>query len=242
MPVLRRSRRNLALWVLLLFTGACFAGNSIFSSPKYRYSVSLPDGWIQVPDAEIARFKAERLPPQAQHLIYDSGFQRGNAGQWFEWPYLLIQVIPSQRIGISRLPSEAEFQQLVSAMARGKSLSQVESAVSSVQDPNDRRYAESLIASLSSTTVQIDLKKRKYWFVSEASDPSIGAIKPFFTGYFLADGNLLQINCYSKATDFNDHLGHFAAIISSFQSSAVAPAAAPTLQPKPRATRDAFDT
>lgn len=203
--------------LILLLTGSGLADELRFSSTKYSYSISLPTGWLQVPNVELARLK-ERLPPQAQHLIYDAAFQRGYAGKWFEWPYVIVQVIPSDRTRIRRLPTEAEFQQVVSAMTGGRTISKVKEAIDAVPNPEEKAYLNSLLPSLTTPLIQVDLASRKYWLVLEGNDPA-GPMNVYVAGTFMPDGNVIQLNAYTKANRLKQDLGQFLVISRSLRKT-----------------------
>lgn len=197
----------------LLLTDSGFADELRFSSTKYQYSISLPPGWLQIPNAELIRLK-ERLPPQAQHLIYDAAFQRGHKEKWFEWPYVIVQVIPSERTKIRRLPTEAEFQQAVSAMSGGRMMSKAKEAFDAVPNPEDKVFLNSLLPSLAAPSVQVDVANRKYRFVVEGNDPA-GPMSVYVAGTFMPDGNVIQLNAYTSTSRLKQNLGQFLVITRS---------------------------
>lgn len=206
--------------VLMLFMSSAPLANELrFSSNKYLYSIALPTGWMQIPSDALARLRSERFPPQAQHLIFDAAFQRGNAGNWFEWPYVVVQVIPSDRTKIRRLPTEAEFQQFVTDVSGGKVLNKAREAIDAVRNPEDRAFLKLQLAALANATVQVDVASRKYWFVLDVHDPLGGAIKTFIAGAFMPDGKVVQLNAYTKASRFNQHLGQFLTMTRSLHQS-----------------------
>lgn len=175
------------------------------------------------PDAEIARQKAEHLPPQAQHLIFDAAFQRGNAGKWFELPFVIVQVIPSiasDHTKIKRLPTEAEFQQLVSLMSNGRVVSEImKKTIDAVPNPEDKAYMNSLLASLSKPSVQVDVPSRKFWLVTDGNDPDAGPVKIYNAGTFMPDGNCVVIRATTKASRFKEDLGQFLVITRSLRKT-----------------------
>jgi hypothetical protein len=214
-----RSLRGLctSAGLMLLLTGSGLADELHFSSTKYSYSISLPTGWLRVPNAELVRHK-ERLPPQAQHLIYDAAFQRGYAGKWFEWPYVIIQVIPSDRTKIRRLPTEAEFQQVVSAMSGGRVIAKVKEAFDTIPNPEDKAFVNSLLPSLTAPSIQVDMANRKYRFVVDGNDPA-GPMNVYIAGTFMSDGNVIQLNAYTKANRLKQDLGQFLVIARSLRKT-----------------------
>ena len=93
-------KTKLITCVLLIVT---FAGVSIASGSKLQkngFSISLPDGWVEIPrdviDASIK--KIAKLAPNALAQHYDYGFQLASSKNWFEYPYILIQIINTGRI------------------------------------------------------------------------------------------------------------------------------------------------
>ena len=204
---------------MLILSGVALAEELRFSSAKYLYSISLPDGWIQIPDSELTRFK-ENLPPQAQHLIYDAAFQRGNAGKWFEWPYIILQVSPPpDRTKIKRLPTEEEFQKFISVVSGGRAVSKLKEAIDAVPNPEDKAYLNSLLPSLSKPSVQVNVASRKYWLVINGNDPVSGPMKAYSAGTFMPDGNMIVLNAYTKESRFREDLGQFLLISRSLRKS-----------------------
>lgn len=204
--------------VLILIEGAFAADALRFISTKYLYSISLPDGWMQIPDSEIVRFK-KNLPPQAQHLIYDAAFQRV-AGKWFEWPYVMVQVSPPPAgMKNQRLPTEIEFEQFINAMTSGRAVSKLKEAIDAVPNPEDRAYLNSLLLFLSKPSIQVNMASRKYWLVVDGNDPISGPMKAYSAGTFMPDGNMIVLNAYTKASRFREDLGQFLLISGSLRKS-----------------------
>jgi hypothetical protein len=177
----------------------------------------MPPGWLRIPSAELGRLK-ERLPPQAQHLIYDAAFQRDYKGKWFEWPYVIVQVIPSNRTKVRRLPTESEFQQVVSAISGGRMMSKVKEAVDAAPSPADKVFVNSLLPSLAAPSVQVDIANRKYRFVVEGNDPA-GPMSVYIAGAFMPDGSVIQLNAYTSAIRLKQDVGQFVAISRSLRNT-----------------------
>ena len=68
---------------------------------KDGFTIRMPEGWIAIPREMIQALADENAKslPNAPKVIYDYGFQSADSENWFEYPYLVIQV---RRIG--RLP------------------------------------------------------------------------------------------------------------------------------------------
>jgi hypothetical protein len=129
-------------------------------------------------------------------------------------------VTPPQVTHISRLPTESEFDSFVRGISGGKLISKLGDVSSSIQDPRMRQTSSSFIASLSKTTVQVDLAHRKYSFVVDVADPSHGSLTALIIGFFTPDGGVVQLNAYSRTPEFAGDVEYFTSIADSFSSTA----------------------
>ena len=209
----------------LMMTIALVAGfaspgfSAELTSTTYNYSLNIPKGWVQTPANEVAKFNAD-LPPQAAGLIYDAAIQRNDRG-WFVYPYVIVQVIPPKQSGLSRYPTEAQFESFLKTISNGKVITRVSDIVSSVQDTTRRNVASSMVAGFSKTTIQADLSKRRYSYVAEYQDQTSSPATALITGYFTADGSVIQLNSHSRTSEFDGNINDFLAIADSFHSKAV---------------------
>lgn len=194
---------------VLVASNQCDADDLIYTSETYGYSIKLPIGWIRIPNSEVARMKQERLPLEAQHIIYDAAFQEAREDGWFNWPYVLIQVVPSSKTKLEKQPSEAEFFRLVRQVTAGRTIEKLNEVASAAPRPVDRRIGRSAIASLANTVAQVEVPKRKFTYVIEISDPEYGAVKAYMGGVFLSNGNLVQICAFTRESDFPVDSTHF---------------------------------
>jgi hypothetical protein len=185
----------------------------VWTSPSYGYSLTLPAGWVQIPQGELQRFRNERLPPQARRLIWDAAFQRGNPNDWFEWPYVIIQVIPTPLRG---LPTEAQFSQLVQTLGNGRAVKRadVQEAIAAVPDATDRASVKSIATSFSS--VYTDVRARRYWMLAKEAGQGI---QVFMIGQFLENGTLIQINGYAEPAGFARTFSEFMAVSASLRTT-----------------------
>lgn len=190
-----------------------------FYSSKYQYSFAVPTGWSQIPDHVIESWKKERLPPQGMNLIYETAFQRGFNGTWFEWPYVVVQVIPLVNSKVRRLPTEQELIQFAQTYTGGKAVERIRDAIASTPSAENRKLLESSIVSLSNTKVQINVPKRQYWFTIKIMDPTLGPIKGYIAGTFMKNGNVVQINAFSLASQFEHDIEQFLEISQSLHST-----------------------
>ena len=98
-------KTKLITYVFLIVTcvGVSIASGSELK--KNGFSISLPDGWVEVPRDVIDSYEKEmaRLLPNAQPQHYDYVFQLESSKNWFEYPYILVQVKNTGRIPESQL-------------------------------------------------------------------------------------------------------------------------------------------
>jgi hypothetical protein len=98
-------KTKLVTYVLLI---VMFAGVSTASASELKkngFSISLPDEWVEIPRDVIDAYEKEiaRLAPNAPAPHYDYGFQLGSSQNWFEYPYILVQINNTGRIPESQL-------------------------------------------------------------------------------------------------------------------------------------------
>jgi len=84
------------------------AGVSIASGnelQKNGFSISLPDRWVEMPRDVIDAYEKEmaKLAPNVPAQHYDYGFQLGSSKNWFEYPYVLVQMKNTSRIPENQL-------------------------------------------------------------------------------------------------------------------------------------------
>lgn len=98
-------------YVLLIFTFTVVSKLIASELKKSGFSISLPDGWIEIPRNVIDAYEKEiaRLAPNIQVQHYDYGFQLASSKNWFEYPYILVQVKNTGRIPESQLEKIAEY-------------------------------------------------------------------------------------------------------------------------------------
>ena len=75
-------------------------GTSGIKLQKDGFSISIPDGWIEIPAdiIEANEREAARLAPNFPAQHYDFGFQLASSENWLEYPYILVQIKNTSRI------------------------------------------------------------------------------------------------------------------------------------------------
>jgi hypothetical protein len=196
-----------------------------WTSDQFGYAILIPSSWRQIPVSEIVKFKREHLPTMAQKYIFETAFQREFDGQWFQRPYVFLQITPSSTTKLSTLPTDQEFLAVANTANMRKAASSQDSRISiaASPDPKDIQVRESARASFESVDVQFDINKHKYWFTGEAQDGD-DVVDIFSLSTFLSNGNVVQINAFSDARDFKAMMPEFRAMGESVRSMSVATA------------------
>ncbi len=74
------------------------------------FSITLPDGWVKVPDQVMVSYNEEALEKSEDEtaVIYDYGFQLADADGWLKYPCVLIRVEYDGRYSSGDLERYAE--------------------------------------------------------------------------------------------------------------------------------------
>ncbi|NRB28310.1 MAG: hypothetical protein HRU37_11595 [Roseibacillus sp.] len=82
------------------------------------FSMTLPSGWIEAPPEALRNIEAglEELSQGAGKLRYDYGYQLASARVWFEYPYIIVQVVRKGRVPEGQL---TQHKQLESEFRKG---------------------------------------------------------------------------------------------------------------------------
>lgn len=110
--MLSRARRAAAALLAFALLGACLPASAGDAVTKPEFTMTLPNGWTEVPQTAMGPFNANiarAMPnmPKAHLPQYDYGFQPKAAAHWLsDYPFLVVRVKSSGRI------PESEFQQM----------------------------------------------------------------------------------------------------------------------------------
>ena len=146
--------------------------------------IHLPAGWQQIPkDIMTAQFaEAAKQNPNLPKQTYEYGFQ-APSGQWFSYPYLLVQI---QRTG--RIPEVALKKMPILDEMMGSKMDETVEAASAVAD-----------AAMGKTVY--DSANRILWTSARMNYAGIGNIKMLAGGHLSEDG-FVQVFGYAKEEDF----------------------------------------
>lgn len=106
-----RHAKFIAYLVLVISFGGISVAYSGQMYQKHSFSITLPDGWKEIPMDVIDAYLIEisRLAPNAPKQDYDCGFQLDNAQKWFGYPYILVSIKNTGRIPENELGEFARY-------------------------------------------------------------------------------------------------------------------------------------
>ena len=70
------------------------SGSTTFHNAANGYTLSVPAGWVQIPDEENQRYRAAILKSPNAGTQVDAAFQRQDRPGWFYYPYTIVSVFP----------------------------------------------------------------------------------------------------------------------------------------------------
>lgn len=178
----------LLLSVVLLW--GSFAQAWSYHSFSKGYSISVPDDWVQVPD-EILTVRAPMLPAlRNAKSNFDCAFQPQRNQGWFEYPYILVEVIPYSDMGI---PQQVDDRQIASIVKTNTGLDPaVPAPASDPQVALGGGESEPLDAVLT-----FDRDGRRFIWSSTNTIDNVGLVRTRQWGIFGKD-SLIQITLYEQ--------------------------------------------
>jgi hypothetical protein len=173
-----------------------------YHSAAGQYSLSLPSGWVQIPDAELRAMMSKVLANS--NIRYEAGFQpAGNP--WFTYPYVLVQALPYNG---SREPSGGEIRQMVGTLS-GLSKEELDKAVT----PQARGLIKSGGATIAIQT--LDEATGHVQFTSTTAT-AVGTIKALNDGHF-GHARYTGVYGYSTAVDWDTNEPALRQLMGTFQ-------------------------
>jgi hypothetical protein len=169
---------------------------------KNDFNISFPSGWIEMPRDIIDSYEKEvaKAAPDFPMQHYDYGFQLKSSRNWFEYPYILIQVKNSGRI------PENEF----------KNFEQI-----SLQKDIDkhRKQVGSILSDIQAGKMVFDKQNKVVWMRIEGNVANIGPI----TGLMCmipTEKGFIQVYGYSLKSEYSKNESVFRSIALSTTLSA----------------------
>ena len=175
------------------------SGGTVIQQPRFGYTLTLPDGWEQMPikiiEEQMKVVTAATDGQVAQH--YDDGYQQSAGGQWFQYPYILVQANEKGRVTEAQLGQMKSFR---SALQKGAD--QTEEKLSSV------------ISDMSLGETFYDTTNKCILIRFSMNVADIGEVKALTCG-FLTQKGLLLFHCYTRASEFDAQLPIFQSMLKT---------------------------
>lgn len=178
---------------------------------KPGFTLSLPDGWIEVPQDVLTSVSNElvRQAPNAKIRKYDYGFQLETGQHWMAYPYVLVQVSNSGRVPEHQLKSMPKMD--LNEMFKNKAAD-----------------LKSIMSNATLGQMQYDETAHVVWITFQSDVVDIGKVQGI-SGLIPTEKGYLQVHCYAEESNFQTYLPAFRQIVTSV-------AVSPELVYKPRWT------
>jgi hypothetical protein len=164
-------------------------------------SLTLPDGWVEVPQEILQQFYEEmqRQAPDAGIPRYDYAVQSSDGPPWLAYPYVLV------KISITGRPTERELQAMPRIDANAE-LQKKSEALSKVM--TDTKLGQ----------MQYDKAANVVWVTSESDVVGIGKVSGL-SGVIPTEKGFVQLHGYARSEDFARHEPVFRKIITTAKIS-----------------------
>lgn len=169
-----------------------------FDSEK-GFKLNLPADWIAIPKQALNQFSAhlKKVAPDAARPQYDFGFQLRASQNWFEYPYILVQVKNNGRLPESEL----------------KNLKKIESGLNQGASEAENRMSALLTQAQIGETFY-DERSQRLWATMSINVADVGMVKSLLV-FFLTERGMIAFGGYAKEADFAYHSNVFESIINS---------------------------
>jgi hypothetical protein len=194
---------------VFLFAAARSAGAAPFHGDAYGYQVVLPEDWVQIPDDDVkATAAAVQNPNKNNVVVFDAAFQPVAHQVPFQYPYVIVQVIPYSSMGLRRQINEDEFPEVIKAMTGANVNEKMDTALST--------EARSLVSDAELGTPRLEKEKRRFRQTSELTVAGAGKVRGTLTGHFGRQA-LVQVCFYAKASEWDRYAATGREIGDSFR-------------------------
>ena len=162
------------------------AGVSIVSASelqKKEFSIVLPDGWKEIPREELDRAEeaTAKALPHVGSEHWEHGFQLEHSQNWFDYPYVLIQVKHTGRISQGELDKHA---------GEGSSVNQ-----------NIDKMFSPMISDIQMGKLVYDKQSGLIWMRGEVTVANVGNTSGLLAIIPTEDG-IIRVHCSSLTKDY----------------------------------------
>ncbi|WEK56079.1 MAG: hypothetical protein P0Y55_08535 [Candidatus Cohnella colombiensis] len=186
--------------VLFICTPLSISADSLsYSSSRDHFSISLPDGWIQMPQSvidEAMQFMKQQATDPMKIPQYFAGFQR-EAETYFQYPYILMQRLDN---------------------SDGVSIEEVKKTFRQYGDDTLKKLDENLDIIKNATLDDspfIYQEKNAVLFNMITDVQGIGKVKSL-SAMMLGKNGIISLHFYSLENEYLNDLPYFSSILDSF--------------------------
>jgi hypothetical protein len=181
---------------VLFSSNVCLAGSKrLFQSEANGYSIAIPDGWVKIPDEILAeRFKFLFSTGSKAVYSFEMAYQQSSSGQWFEYPYVLVQVMTYSKMGLNRQIYKSEFKKIISGLT-GLDMDDVINE--HISDD-----AKGFVSGGAIGEVSLDQENNLYVVGLEMNVDGVGRIQGQGAGHF-GQYSIIQVNFYDLKSNWN---------------------------------------
>lgn len=179
-----------------------------YHSKSFIYRIELPQDWIEIPQ-NVLHETVDALMNQksSTSIIYDAGFQLDSTDHWFEYPYVMVQILPYAKFGSHRQINEDEFPEFVRRLTGIN--------VGKLLDKTVSSDVRQLFANIDTGKPQLDVANRRYFWAINMDVQDIGPIRSIIVGYF-GRNSIVQVTFSTRRAEWNRYADARETIFNSF--------------------------
>jgi hypothetical protein len=161
------------------------------------FSVSLPSGWIEAPAEALRNIEAvlSQASQGAMTQKYDYGYQLASANTWFEYPYVLVQVMRRGRVPEGEL---TQFERIESGFREGAD--QVKESLGT------------FVSNVEQGKVVYDDAEHVLWSSFTMGVQGVGNVRAL-SAVKLTEFGFIQVNCYALEDSFDRYAPVFQGMV-----------------------------
>lgn len=181
--------------------------------PEYAFAYTLPANWIEIPVRLVNEQAAKLTTTEVQKRVAAvAAFYKGRDRDRVHRPFGTFTVAPT---GWAKLPTPRQFDLVVKAMSVGTEAQIANSTATGQFSSSELAEMSRLMRGTTSSAVHSDSKAREYWRLTDGTDSEGYPVRALSAGRFLANGNLLMINCFADAEEFDRYIPDFTDVLQS---------------------------
>ncbi|UCC30251.1 MAG: hypothetical protein JSU86_18880 [Phycisphaerales bacterium] len=179
-----------------------------YHSAEYGYSLTVPEGWMRIADDVVEQMAKQVLPEQAQqNVIYDTAFQLETATGWFQYPYVLIHVVPYSTFGLDRQINEDEFDDVLKGVTGLDAEEILDGGVKSPHRP--------VLTAEAFGAARLDRANRRFAYNMQVTSVDFGMVQAEAYGHFGRE-TMVQVVFYGVGDEWSEDEVARSQILESF--------------------------